>query len=169
MRHRAKKHSFGRRPDARKALLRGLVDSIVEHGRIRTTVAKAKELRRHVEKAITYAKKDTVHARRILAARYPNTNTVETIFNNISKRFADRPGGYTRIIKLGTRPGDQAEMAFIEFVDYVLPEATTENTVSGDSTKEAVAKLTQKKVAKKRKTLRKLQQDARKVSRELNA
>lgn len=169
MRHRAKKHSFGRRPDARKALLRGLVDSIVEHGRIRTTVAKAKELRRHVEKAVTYGKKDSVHARRILAAKYPNTKTVETIFNNISKRFANRPGGYTRIIKLGTRPGDQAEMAFIEFVDYVIPEGTNENTVKGDAVLEATAKSTQKKVAKKKKTLRKIQQNARKVSRELNA
>ncbi len=168
MRHRAKTHSFGRRPDARKALIRGLVDSIVEHGRIRTTVAKAKELRRHVEKAITYGKKDSVHARRILAARYPNTNTVSTIFNDLSKRFSDRPGGYTRIIKIGARPGDKAEMAFIEFVDYKLPEPTTENTVAADAAKEKVMKLAQKRAIKKKKTVRKIQEASRKANRAKN-
>lgn len=165
MRHRVKTHSFGRRPDARKALIRGLVDSIVEYGRIKTTVPKAKELRRHVEKAITYGKKDSVHARRVLAAKYPNKNTVSTIFNDLSKRFKERPGGYTRIIKLGARAGDKAEMAFIEFVDYELPEMETENTVSADSSKEAMAKMVQKRKEQKKKTLRKIQKASRKRNR----
>jgi large subunit ribosomal protein L17 len=165
MRHRVKTHSFGRRPDARKALLRGLVDSIVEHGRIKTTVAKAKELRRHVEKAITYGKKDSVHARRILAAKYPNPKTVTSIFNDLSKRFLTRPGGYTRIIKIGARPGDKAEMAFIEFVDYQLPPVETENTVKADKEKEVVAAKVLKKSEQKRKTLRKIQSASRRENR----
>ncbi len=165
MRHRVKTHSFGRRPDARKALFRGLVDSMVEHGRIRTTVAKAKELRKYVEKAVTYGKKDSVHARRILSAKYPNQNTVSTIFNDISKRFKDRPGGYTRIIKIGARPGDKSEMAFIEFVDYELPAMDAEATAKAEASREATAKLATKRKEQKRKTLRKIQQASRKVNR----
>ena len=165
MRHRVKTHSFGRKPDARKALIRGLVDSLVEHGRIKTTVPKAKELRRHVEKAVTYGKKDSVHARRVLSAKYPNKNTVSTIFNDISKRFKDRPGGYTRIIKIGARPGDKAEMAFIEFVDYELPAMDNETTVKADAAKEATAKMVAKRKDAKRKKLRKIQSESRKVNR----
>lgn len=161
MRHRVKTHSFGRRPDARKALIRGLVDSLVEHGRIRTTVPKAKELRKHVEKAITYGKKGTVHARRVLATRYPNTNTVSTIVDDLSKRFVERPGGYTRIIKMGPRPGDKAEMAFIEFVDYKLPPVETEEAVNADGAKEAQSKLTEKRKVERKKKVRKIQQASR--------
>jgi len=165
MRHRVKTHSFGRRPDARKALIRGLVDSLVEHGRICTTVPKAKEVRKHVEKAITYGKKGTVHARRVLASRYPNTNTVSTIVDDLSKRFVERPGGYTRIIKIGARAGDKAEMAFIEFVDYVLPAKADETTVTADTGVEAQQKLSQKRRAEKRKKIRKIQQSSRARSR----
>ena len=162
MRHKVKTHSFGRKPAARNALIRGLVTSLVEHGRIKTTVPKAKELRRHVEKAITYGKKGTVHARRVLNSRYPNANTVATIVDDLSKRFEGRPGGYTRIIKIGPRPGDKAEMAFIEFVDYELPERTEESFVAAEQkTKKVVAK----KAEKKRKTLRKIQRSARKSNR----
>lgn len=165
MRHRVIKHSFSRKPSARKALMRGLVDSLVEHGRIKTTLPKAKELRRQVEKAVTMGKKGTVHARRILLSRYPNDNTVAGIVNNIAPRFKDRPGGYTRIIKLGNRAGDNAEMAFIEFVDYELPEASSEETVQGD--KEAAQRLrTQAREAqKRRKTLRKIQEESRRINR----
>ena len=117
MRHRVTKHHFGRRTGPRKALIRGLVSSLVEHGRITTTLAKAKELRRHVEKAVTVGKKGGVHANRTLLSKYPNSDTVSTIVNDLSKRFADRPGGYTRILKTGNRPGDNAPMAIIEFVE----------------------------------------------------
>lgn len=116
--HRRRNKNFSRKFNARKALLRGLVTSLVEHGRIATTVDKAKELRRHVEKAITLGKKDDLATRRLLLSRYPNQETVSTIVEDLSKRFKTRPGGYTRIIKIGRRPGDTAEMAFIEFVDY---------------------------------------------------
>lgn len=161
MRHRVKTHSFGRRPDARRALIRGLVDSLVEHGRICTTVPKAKEVRKHVEKAITYGKKGSVHARRVLASRFPNNNTVSTIVDDLSKRFVERPGGYTRIIKIGPRPGDKAEMAFIEFVDYVLPAVETENIVKGDESIETRKKLSLKSKLEKRKKVRKIQKSSR--------
>ena len=118
MRHNTRVATFGRKTGPRRALLRGLVNSIVEHGRIKTTLAKAKEIRRHVEPAITLAKKNTLHARRLLLSRYPNDKTVHILMTDIGPRMATRPGGYTRILKLGQRPGDAAEMAFIELVDY---------------------------------------------------
>lgn len=165
MRHRVNFHSFGRRPGPRKALIRGLVDSLVENGRIKTTLAKAKELRRHVEKAITSGKKGDVHTRRILLQKYPNKNTVETIFSDLAKRFEDRPGGYTRIIKLGGRPGDQAEMAFIEFVDYQF-DATKPETVGANAIDEAKkVKLNALAAQRARKSRRKMQTASRRENR----
>jgi large subunit ribosomal protein L17 len=119
---------FSRKFNARKALLRGLIVSLVEHGRIRTTVTKAKELRRHVEPAITLGKEDTVAIRRLLMSRIPNEDTVTKLVTDIGPRFKSRPGGYTRIIKLDRRPGDKTEMAFIEFVDYDYTKATKDVT-----------------------------------------
>lgn len=118
MRHRAQVKRFSRSPEARKALIRGLVTSLVEHERIKTTLPKAKELRRHVERAITAGRKGDLAATRNLMAKYPNKETVRKIVGDLSVRFKERPGGYTRILKLGNRPGDGAAMAFIEFVDY---------------------------------------------------
>jgi large subunit ribosomal protein L17 len=94
------------------------VNSLVEHGRITTTVAKAKELRRHVERAITMGKKNSLHAKRLLLSRYPHPATVDRIVDTWSPHFSQRPGGYTRIIKVGNRTGDCAEMAIIELLDY---------------------------------------------------
>jgi large subunit ribosomal protein L17 len=116
--HRRSTQYFGRAYGPRKALLRGLMTSLVEHGRITTTVAKAKEVRRHIEKAITVGKKGDTATRRLLMSRLPNVEIVNKIVDDLSKRFAARPGGYTRVIKIGRRPGDTAEMAFLEFVDY---------------------------------------------------
>ena len=116
--HRRATKYFSRKFNARKALLRGLMVSLVEHERIATTVEKAKELRRHIEPAITLGKNDDLNSRRLLLSRIANEKTVDKILSNISSRFKARPGGYTRIIKIGRRPGDTAEMAFIEFVDY---------------------------------------------------
>lgn len=116
--HRRSTKYFSRAFGPRKALLRGLMTSLVEHGRITTTVAKAKEVRRHIEKAITVGKKGDIATRRLLMSRIPNLETVNKIVDDISKRFETRPGGYTRVIKIGRRPGDTAEMAFLEFVDY---------------------------------------------------
>ncbi|MCB0342958.1 MAG: 50S ribosomal protein L17 [Pseudobdellovibrionaceae bacterium] len=165
MRHKVTSHSFGRRQGPRKALIRGLVDSLVEHGRIRTTLPKAKELRRHVERAVTIGKKGGLHARRILKARYPNKNTAFSLVNDIAPRFSERPGGYTRIIKLGARPGDNAPMAFIEFVDYVAPEATTKETVTGDKDAAKRTRQLQKRASAKRKGVRKMQAQSRRINR----
>lgn len=116
--HRRATKYFSRKFNARKAMLRGLMVSLVEHGRIKTTVDKAKELRRHIEPAITLGKKGDLASRRLLISRIANQDAVSKICADLSKRFMERPGGYTRLIKIGRRPGDTAEMAFIEFVDY---------------------------------------------------
>jgi len=118
MRHRCNVKRFSRKAGARKALIRGLVTSLVEHERIRTTLPKAKELRRHVEKAVTIGQDGSVQSRRLLLSKYPNENTVQKLVGDLGPRFKERPGGYTRIRKLGPRPGDGAPMAFIEFVDF---------------------------------------------------
>lgn len=164
MRHHAVKHSFGRKTGPRVALIRGLVNSLVEHGRIKTTVIKAKELRRHVERAVTIGKQGTVQARRLLMSRYPNTKTVGTLVDDLGKRFAKRPGGYTRIVKLGPRPGDNAMMAYIEFVDYEPPKAEMAETVKGEKGAAKTAKAKTKVTAKAKKTTRKKQVKARRKS-----
>jgi len=136
------------------------VTSLVEHGRIKTTLAKAKELRRHVERAVTLGKKQSLHSQRLLLARYPNQKTVSTIMKDLAPRFKNRPGGYTRILKLGARPGDNAEMAYIEFVDYTAPVKTEVDEKAMEKAKKAVARV----VAQKKKHLRKLQGEARRVT-----
>ncbi len=139
MKHRSQVSHFGRHPSQRLALIRGLVISLVEHGKIKTTVAKAKELRRHVERAVTLGKKNSLHARRLLLSRYPHPGTVEKILSQWSPHFASRPGGYTRIMKLGPRPGDSAEMAVIEFLEH---------SKFSDIDKPVAKKKTAKKAAK---------------------
>lgn len=161
MRHQVVKHSFGRKTGPRIALIRGLVHSLVEHGRIKTTLSKAKELRRHVERAITLGKTGNINSRRLLMARYPNENTVRGIMDDLAKRFAKRAGGYTRIVKLGPRPGDNAPSAYIEFVDYQPPKAAGEETVKGDKGAVKRAKTQTKVVAKKKKAARKSQVGSR--------
>lgn len=116
--HRRRTKHFSRTAKPRLALIRGLMTSLVEHGRIKTTVVKAKEVRRHIEKLITLGKKGDVAARRLILSRINNSDAAGTIVNDISKRMQARPGGYTRVIKIGRRPGDAAEMAFLEFVDH---------------------------------------------------
>ena len=164
MRHKISKHTFGRKQGPLTALIRGLVDSLVEHGRIRTTTTKAKELRKFVEKAVTKGKKGDVHARRVLLSNYPNKKTVETIMSDIAPRMKDRPGGYTRIIKLGPRPGDQADMSFIEFVDYELPDIDSD-AVKGDEDAAKKAKAHARKVDQYKKRKRKIQADSRRINR----
>jgi large subunit ribosomal protein L17 len=140
--HRRRVKTFDRKSGPRKALLRGLVTSLIEHGRITTTVDRAKEVRRHVEKAITLGKKGDLATTRLLLSRYPNKEAVSTIMKDLSPRFSARPGGYTRIIKIGRRPGDTAEMAFLEFVDYDY------EAKSGASTEEKATKGKKAKAAK---------------------
>ncbi len=180
MRHRAQVKRFSRSPAARKALIKSLVLSLVEHERIKTTLPKAKELRRHVERAITMGRKGDLSATRILMARYPNKDTVHKIVNNLSVRFKDRPGGYTRILKLGNRAGDNAPMAFIEFVDFnpAAPNEKSYKVKMKDANRKQVIKelnaeeytayqksQAQKAALAKRKTLRQIQNKSRAANR----
>ncbi len=118
MRHGKKFNHLGRKAAHRKAMLSNMACSLIEHKRINTTLAKAKALRTFVEPIITKSKNDTTHNRRIAFRYLRNKYAVTELFKNISVKIADRPGGYLRIIKLGNRLGDNAEMAMIEFVDY---------------------------------------------------
>ncbi|MEK2690174.1 50S ribosomal protein L17 [Bdellovibrio sp. GT3] len=171
--HRRRVKHFDRKSGPRKALLRGLVESLVEHGRITTTVDRAKETRRHVERAITLGKKGDLNTTRLLLSRYPNKNVVSIIMKDLSPRFASRPGGYTRIIKIGRRPGDTAEMAFLEFVDYDFEAKTAAKEEKSAKATEKPAKkaaskakkATTKTVAAKKKTVKKTQKKARAKSR----
>lgn len=116
--HRRLVKHFSRKSGPRKALLRGLMVSLVEHGRIKTTVARAKEVRRHIERVVTLGKKGDLNSLRLIIARLANKDMAMNLVKDISPRFKDRSGGYTRVIKIGRRPGDTAEMAFLEFVDF---------------------------------------------------
>lgn len=117
MRHRVVGRKFGREKDARRLMMRNLVKSMIEHGEINTTLAKAKEMRRHVERVVTYGKKDTVHSRRLAYSVLGDRELVKKLFDEIAPAFADRNGGYTRVIKAGFRRGDNAPMAIIQFVE----------------------------------------------------
>ncbi len=117
MRHQMNGRKLGRSPAHRKALFRNQLASLVKRERIKTTLHKAKELRPIAEKVITQGKRDTVHARRLVNRWLPEKDLVKKVFDDIAPRFQERPGGYTRIVKLGPRRGDGAEMAVIEFVE----------------------------------------------------
>ena len=118
MRHGDKINNLGRTAAHRKSMLANMACSLIQHKRINTTLAKAKALKVFVEPLITKSKEDTTHNRRIVFSRLHNKYAVTELFKNISVKVANRPGGYTRIIKLGNRLGDNAEMALIELVDY---------------------------------------------------
>ena len=116
MRHRVRGKRLGRDSAQRKALLRSLVTSFLEKGRIRTTLAKAKATRPLAEKMITLSKKDSLHSRRLALRFLYKKEVVKKLFEDIGPRFSERPGGYTRIVKIGPRSGDGAEMALLELV-----------------------------------------------------
>jgi large subunit ribosomal protein L17 len=118
MRHRVRHRKLGRTASHRAALLNSLATSILKHKRIRTTLAKAKEARSFVEALITKAKKNSLHARRQIMSVIHDKEVVKELFNEIIPKIGERPGGYTRIVKLGNRMGDSASMAIIELVDY---------------------------------------------------
>ncbi|MFM8431835.1 MAG: 50S ribosomal protein L17 [Bacteroidota bacterium] len=118
MRHNRKDNHLGRTHSHRHALLSNLAASLILHKRINTTVAKAKALRVYVEPIITRSKNDTTHSRRMVFRYLQNKTAVSELFREIAPRINDRPGGYTRIIKLGNRPGDNAEMCMMELVDF---------------------------------------------------
>lgn len=118
MRHGKKINHLGRQTSHRKAMLSNMASSLILHKRIKTTVAKAKALQQYVEPLVTKCKTDSTHSRRVVFGYLQDKVSVTELFREVSTKVGDRPGGYTRIIKLGTRPGDAAEMAFIELVDF---------------------------------------------------
>ena len=118
MRHGKKINHLGRKAAHRKSMLANMACSLIEHKRINTTVAKAKALKQFVEPLVTKSKEDTTHNRRIVFSRLRQKEAVTELFRAVAVKVGDRPGGYTRIIKLGNRLGDNADMAMIELVDY---------------------------------------------------
>ncbi len=129
-------HNFGRKPSHRRAMFAGMLSALVQKGRVCTTLAKALELRRVADRAVTQAKrgvkknanankgdnKDTIHARRLLLSKGYGELAVSALMDKLAKDFSERPGGYTRTLKLGPRPGDKAPMALVEWVNYQAPE-----------------------------------------------
>jgi large subunit ribosomal protein L17 len=136
MRHGKTVNHLGRKTAHRHAMLSNMASSLILHKRISTTVAKAKELRKYVEPLITKSKEDTTHSRRLVFQLLQNKESVTTLFSVVSEKVADRPGGYTRIIKTGSRLGDNAEMCIIELVDF--------NEIYTKEAKAVVAKKTRR-------------------------
>lgn len=129
MRHGKKINHLGRTASHRKAMLSNMASSLIQHKRITTTVAKAKALRKFVEPLLTKAKDDSTNSRRVVFSYLQDKESVTMLFNEVAEKIADRPGGYTRIIKTGNRLGDNADMCIIELVDYnelLLGEAKEE-------------------------------------------
>ena len=163
MRHRHQKYSsFGLKPGPRKALIRGLAESLVQHERIKTTLPRAKETCRVVEKALTLSKEGSVSSRRLLLSQFPKQELVSKMLNTLGVRFKDRKGGFTRIVKLGRRFGDQAEMVYLEFVDYDPSEKNVSEKKETPSLQKKKIYLKKKKVKKR---LRKIQQESRRINR----
>jgi large subunit ribosomal protein L17 len=118
MRHGDKINNLGRTAAHRRAMLANMANSLIEHKRINTTLAKAKALRRYVEPLLTKAKDNTTHSRRVVFGYLQNKEVLHELFGTVAEKIADRPGGYVRIIKMGFRRGDGADMAMIELVDF---------------------------------------------------
>jgi len=143
MRHNKKFNHFGRKSEHRKAMLSNMAGSLIMHKRIETTLAKAKALRIYVEPLITKSKDDSTHSRRTVFSYLKNKEAVTELFREVSQKIGTRPGGYTRILKTGTRLGDSADMCFIELVDF------NENMLSQ---KEDKSKSTSRRSKKKKTT-----------------
>ena len=144
MRHGKKFNHLGRKSAHRKAMLANMACSLIEHKRINTTVAKAKALKQFVEPLVTKSKEDTTHNRRVVFNYLRNKYAVAELFRDVAVKVGDRPGGYTRIIKLGNRLGDNADMALIELVDY---------NETYNASKPAKKKSTRRSRAKKQETV----------------
>ena len=126
MRHNKKFNHLGRTASHRASLLANQAISLIMHKRITTTLAKAKELKKYVEPLITKAKEDSTNSRRVVFSYLQNKEAIKELFSTVAEKVGDRPGGYTRIIKLGTRQGDAAQICFIELVDFDPEMAKTE-------------------------------------------
>ena len=138
MRHRNKKIKLGRKKAHRSSMLANMACSLIEHKRINTTVTKAKALKRFIEPLVTKTKNDSTHNRRVVFKYLRNKESITELFRTISNKIGDRPGGYTRIIKLGKRLGDNADMALIEFVDF--NELYSNSDISKKSTRRGRSK-----------------------------
>ncbi|BCW92969.1 MAG: 50S ribosomal protein L17 [Acidobacteriota bacterium] len=139
MRHNRAGRKLGRVSEHRRALFRNQLLSLIKHERIITTLPKAKELRPIAERMVTLGRKNSVHARRLVNRWISDRDLIKKLFSEIAPRFATRPGGYTRIVKLGPRKGDGAELAILEFVDYKLPEAKKAKEAKEEKAKEKSA------------------------------
>ena len=126
MRHKKSGRQLNRNSSHRKAMFKNMANSLIDHEVIRTTLPKAKELRRFVEPLITVSKEDTVSKRRLVFSRLRDRDSVTKLFNELAPRFQDRPGGYLRILKCGFRTGDKAPMAYVQLLDIPVIEDTEE-------------------------------------------
>jgi large subunit ribosomal protein L17 len=164
--HRRLVKHFSRKSGPLKALIRGLMVSLVEHGRIKTTVSRAKEVRRHIEKVVTLGRKGDLNSTRLVIAKLANKDLGLELVKNIAPRFKDRPGGYTRVVKIGRRPGDTAEMAFLEFVDYdfkakATPKKATKEDKAAVKVQSKAKKANAVAVEKSKKVVRKMRNKSR--------
>ncbi|MBR1637295.1 MAG: 50S ribosomal protein L17 [Bacteroidales bacterium] len=143
MRHNKQINHLGRKSGHRKATLANMASALIEHKRISTTVAKAKALKMYVEPLITKSKEDTTHSRRVVFSYLKNKEAIKELFGVIAPKIADRPGGYLRVLHTGFRPGDAAEMALVEFVDF------NEAALASAAPKKEAKKTTRRSRAKK--------------------
>ena len=150
MRHKKSFNHLGRTASHRNAMLSNMAVSLIMHKRITTTLAKAKELKKFVEPLITKSKEDTTNSRRVVFSYLQSKEAVTELFKEISVKVAERPGGYTRIIKLGTRLGDAAQMCFIELVDYNenMAKSQTKKTTRTRRSKKNAAEATTEEAPK---------------------
>ena len=147
MRHGHKFNKLGRKAAHRQAMLSNMAASLIMHKRITTTLPKAIELRKYVEPLITRSKHDTTHSRRVVFSYLQNKFAVSELFREVAAKVADRPGGYTRILKTGFRQGDNAEMCMIELVDYNETYTTQKDKKAAKTTRRSRAKKTTEPVA----------------------
>lgn len=144
MQHNRAGRKLGRTTAHRKSLFRNQLSSLITHERIQTTLPKAKDLRPLAEKMITLGKRGGLHARRLALKSLPEAGVVKKLFEEIAPRFKERAGGYTRILKLGRRPGDGAEMAILEFIDFDFAQRQAEKKVAQKAAEEKKASLLEK-------------------------
>ena len=147
MRHRNKTNSLSRTSAHRKAMLSNMSSSLILHKRIKTTVPKAKALRVYVEPLINRSKDDSTHSRRVVFSHLQNKEAVSELFREVAQKIGDRPGGYTRILKLGHRLGDAAEMCYIELVDYNENMLAASTASAGEAKKSTRRSRSRKKSA----------------------
>jgi large subunit ribosomal protein L17 len=147
MRHNNATNPLGRKSAHRKSMLSNMASSLILHKRIKTTTAKAKALRVFIEPILTKSKEDSTHARRLAFSSLKDKKAVHELFKEVTPKIADRPGGYTRILKIGTREGDAAEICFIELVDFNTAMLTAKDTETAKTTRRSRRGSAKKKTA----------------------